>query len=110
MNVHTYVCLPGSLSFCLFVLRLCVSSAVPGTKYSPPWDGALGFPVLPRCATLFNDNMVDQAVAAPRRQAATKVGSGESWLAERPKMFTRFYRAVLTPIRRSIEIILSVEL
>lgn len=35
MNMHTYVCLPGSLSFCLFVLCLCVSSAAPGTKCSP---------------------------------------------------------------------------
>lgn len=39
MNVHTYVRLPDSLSICLFVLRLCVSSAVSGTKCGPRQSG-----------------------------------------------------------------------
>lgn len=33
-----------------------------------PREVALGFSVPPRCATVFNDNMVAQAVAAPLRK------------------------------------------
>lgn len=37
---------------------------------------ALGFSVLPRCAAVFNDNMVAQAVAAPLRKCKGEVGRG----------------------------------
>lgn len=41
-----------------------------------PGDVALGFSVLPRCAAVFNDNMVAPAVAAPLRKCEGEVGRG----------------------------------
>lgn len=51
---------------------------------------ALGFSVLPRCAAVFNDNMVAQAVAAPLRKCEGEVGrGGEGMEVLEPKMLSR---------------------
>ena len=80
MNVHTYVCLLGSLHLCLFVCAFVWAalwlglSAVLSGAVGASWDVALGFPVLPCYAMVFNDNMVAQAVAAPQRGRGEEVG------------------------------------
>lgn len=70
---------------------------------------ALGFPVLPCYAMVFNDNMVAQAVAAPLREREIGGGGvGQGLISEEAKdVYQALLLTVLTPIRRSMEIRLS---
>lgn len=93
-NERAHICLSASavcLYACLLLFLLCAEAATElgpqrreqsglgwgGVWWSESegvWEGglprdvALGFSVPPRCATVFNDNMVAQAVAAPLRK------------------------------------------
>lgn len=69
---------------------------------------ALGFPVLPCYARVFNDNMVAQAVAAPLRESERARGGGKArqgLISEEAKdVYEALPLTVLTPIRHSVEI------